>query len=53
MIEVIEKSLATSDELRAIEKEIDAEVSDAVEFALSAPEPDSADLTKFIWAEGS
>ena len=39
------------DEGRAIEKEIDTEVADAVEFALGAPEPDPNELTKFIWAD--
>ena len=41
----------SADELRAIEKEIDAEVQDCVEFALNAPEPDSSELTRYIWAE--
>lgn len=49
--DLLEKGLASSDELREIEKEIDAEVVDAVEFALSAKEPDPNDLTKYIWAE--
>ena len=38
-------------ELKNIEKEIDLEVNDAVEFALKAPEPDPSELTKYIWAE--
>ncbi len=45
------QGLATADELKAIEKEIDAEVVDAVEFALAAPEPDGSELTRYIWAE--
>ncbi|WP_320674978.1 pyruvate dehydrogenase (acetyl-transferring) E1 component subunit alpha [Prochlorococcus sp. MIT 1341] len=49
--DLIERSLASSEELRAIEKEIDNEVTDAIEFALNAPEPSSEDLTKYIWAE--
>ena len=44
-------NLASSEELRAIEKEIDKEINDAVEFALNAPEPDPKELTKYIWAE--
>ena len=48
---LIEQGLASDDELRAIEKEIDAEVADCVEFALAAPEPDGAELTRYIWAE--
>ena len=43
--------LASPDELRAIEKEIDAVIDDCVDFALSAPEPDPAELTRYIWAE--
>ena len=39
------------EELKNIEKEIDIEVNEAVEFALNAPEPDPSELTKYIWAE--
>ncbi len=46
-----EKGLVSSDELRSIEKEIDSEVLDAVEFALAAEEPSPSDLTKYIWAD--
>ena len=46
-----EKSMATNDELRSIEKEIDKEVVDSVDFALNAPEPSASNLTKYIWAE--
>ena len=45
------QGLVNSDELRAIEKEIDGVVEDCVEFALAAPEPDPAELTRYIWAE--
>ena len=45
------QGLATNDDLRNIEKEIDKEVIDAVDFALSAPEPDPKELTRYIWAE--
>ena len=48
---LIEHSLATAEELKAIEKEIDAEVADCVEFALAAPEPKPEELTRYIWAE--
>lgn len=48
--ELLGKSLITREELRAIEKEVDIEVSDAVEFALSAPEPNAKELNKYIWA---
>jgi pyruvate dehydrogenase E1 component alpha subunit len=43
--------LASPEELKAIETEIDAEVADAVSFALAAPEPDPSELTRYIWAE--
>jgi pyruvate dehydrogenase E1 component alpha subunit len=42
---------ASIEELKNIEKDIDLEVNDAVEFALNAPEPDPSELTKYIWAE--
>ncbi|NDG75008.1 MAG: pyruvate dehydrogenase (acetyl-transferring) E1 component subunit alpha [Synechococcaceae bacterium WB8_1B_136] len=48
---LIEHNLATAEELKAIEKEIDAEVADCVEFALAAPEPKPEELTRYIWAE--
>tara|TARA_Y100001968_G_scaffold280565_1_gene277160 strand:- start:31870 stop:32964 length:1095 start_codon:yes stop_codon:yes gene_type:complete len=49
--ELCKESLVSSDELRSIEKEIDKEVNDSVEFALSAPEPKPSELTNYIWAE--
>lgn len=48
---LIEHNLATAEELKGIEKEIDAEVVDCVEFALAAPEPKPEELTRYIWAE--
>ena len=47
-----ETGLVTSDELREIEKEIDQEINESVEFALGAADPDPSELTKYIWAEG-
>ena len=49
--DLTEAGLVRSEELRGIEKEIDAVISDCVDFALSAPEPDPAELTRYIWAE--
>ena len=49
--DLTEAGLATSEELRAIEKEINAIVEDCVDFALSAPEPAAEELTRYIWAE--
>jgi len=43
--------LASNEELKNIEQEIDCEIDEAVEFALEAPEPDPSELTKYIWAE--
>jgi pyruvate dehydrogenase E1 component alpha subunit len=45
------KGLASEAELKEIEREVDAEITDCVEFALAAPEPDSSELTRYIWAE--
>jgi pyruvate dehydrogenase E1 component alpha subunit len=45
-----ELQIVTSNELRTIEKEIDCEILEAVEFALNAPEPLSTELTEFVWA---
>ncbi len=49
--DLITLGFASDEELKNIEKEIDLEVNDAVEFALNAPEPDPSELTKYIWAE--
>jgi pyruvate dehydrogenase E1 component alpha subunit len=48
---LVEQDLATAEELKAIDREIDAEVADCVEFALAAPEPNPEELTRYIWAE--
>ena len=45
------QGLASEEELQAIDREIDAEVADCVEFALAAPEPKAEELTRYIWAE--
>ncbi len=49
--DLVGSGLTSSDDLRAIEKEIDGIVQDCVDFALSAPEPDGSELTRYIWAE--
>ena len=49
--DLVSDGLVSADELRAIEKEIDVEVQDCVDFALNAPEPDGSELTRYIWAE--
>jgi len=49
--EIIEGKFATEEELKIIEKKIDAEISESVKNAIEAPEPPSEELTKYIWAE--
>jgi pyruvate dehydrogenase E1 component alpha subunit len=44
-------ALASAEELKAIDKEVDTEIADCVEFALAAPEPDGSELTRYVWAE--
>jgi pyruvate dehydrogenase E1 component alpha subunit len=46
-----EHNLATQDELKAIEKKIQAEIDEAVKFAEESPEPDPSELYRFIFAE--
>ncbi len=46
-----EKKLISNEELKSIEKEIDKEVNEAVDFALNANDPDPTELTKYIWAD--
>ncbi|MFN5464183.1 MAG: pyruvate dehydrogenase (acetyl-transferring) E1 component subunit alpha [Cyanobacteriota bacterium] len=43
-------SVVTESDLIAIEKDVDLEISEAVDFALQAPEPESDDLTNYVWA---
>jgi len=49
--DLINRGLATADELKAIELEVDAEIRDCVDFALAAPEPDGSELTRYVWAD--
>jgi pyruvate dehydrogenase E1 component alpha subunit len=44
-------NLATPEELKAIEKKIDAVIEEAVTFALASPEPKPQDLYRYIFAE--
>lgn len=46
-----EQNLATQEELKAIERKIQAEIDDAVKFAEESPEPDPSELYRFIFAE--
>jgi pyruvate dehydrogenase E1 component alpha subunit len=43
--------LATADELKSIDKEIQAIVDDSVEFAEASPDPDPSELRRYIFAE--
>lgn len=46
-----EHSLATQEELKDIDKKVQATIDDAVEFAQKSPEPDPKDLYRYIFAE--
>jgi pyruvate dehydrogenase E1 component alpha subunit len=47
----VQQKLVTPAELKDIDKKIQAVVDDAIEFALESPEPDPADLYKYVFAE--
>ena len=46
-----QKSLATKEELKAIDDKVQTEVNEAVKFAESSPEPDPSELHRYIFAE--
>jgi pyruvate dehydrogenase E1 component alpha subunit len=48
---LIEQGLANQQELKDIDRRITALVEEAVEFAINSPEPDPADLYKYVFAE--
>ena len=48
---MMEHKLATQDELKAIEKKIQAVIDDSLEFATNSPEPDPSELYRYIFAE--
>ncbi|BAY86465.1 dehydrogenase, E1 component [Calothrix parasitica NIES-267] len=48
---LIEQNLASQEELKGIERKIQATVDEAVKFAESSPEPDASELHRFIFAE--
>ncbi len=48
---LMEHSLATKEELQAIDQRIDELIMDAVEFAESSPEPDPSELYDYIFAD--
>jgi pyruvate dehydrogenase E1 component alpha subunit len=47
---LIEHNLVTQQEMKEIDQRVQTHVEDAVEFALSSPEPDPADLYKYVFA---
>ncbi len=48
---LVEQNLASQEELKDIERKIQATVDEAVEFAQNSPEPDASELHRFIFAE--
>jgi pyruvate dehydrogenase E1 component alpha subunit len=48
---LIEQGLAKQEDLKAIEKKIQAEVDEAIQFALESPDPDPNELYKYVFAE--
>jgi pyruvate dehydrogenase E1 component alpha subunit len=48
---LVAEGLATTEELAALDREIQALVEDAVEFAENSPEPDPSELRRYIFAE--
>ncbi len=48
---MIQYNLATEDELKAIDKKIQAVIDDSLEFATSSPDPDPSELYRYIFAE--
>lgn len=43
--------IATADELKAIDQQVERLIEEAVEFAENSPEPDPSELRRYIWAE--
>jgi len=48
--QLLSSNLVSPDELTAIDREVDKEINEAVDFALNAPEPPAHELTDYIWA---
>jgi pyruvate dehydrogenase E1 component alpha subunit len=48
---LIEQNLVSQDELKEIDRRIQATVDDAVQFGLDSPEPDPKDLYRYVFAE--
>lgn len=48
---LIEQNLVSQDELKEIDRRIQATVDEAVQFGLDSPEPDPKDLYRYVFAE--
>ncbi len=48
---LVEQALATQEELKGIEKKIQAVVDEAIQYALESPDPDPSELYKYVFAE--
>ncbi len=48
---MVEHNLATPEELKEIDRRIQADIDDAVQFAQDSPEPDPSELYRFVFAE--
>lgn len=48
---LVEQNHATQAELKEIEQKVQAVVNDAVQFALDSPEPDAAELYRYVFAD--
>ena len=48
---LVENGLSSEDELKGIDKEIQARIDDAVTFAQDSPEPKAEDLYRFVFAD--
>jgi len=48
---LIEQNLVSQDELKEIDRRIQATIDDAVQFGLDSPEPDPKDLYRYVFAE--
>ncbi len=46
-----EQNLATNEELKEIDRQIQQEIEEAVKFAEASPEPDPSELYRFVFAE--
>ncbi|MGF1538447.1 MAG: pyruvate dehydrogenase (acetyl-transferring) E1 component subunit alpha [Elainellaceae cyanobacterium] len=48
---LVEQELASEDDLKAIDREVQQSIDDAVEFAQQSPEPQPEDLYRYVFAE--